>query len=144
MSRTKEAIVSTALTWAVLLSSLVALTACGKKAENPPEQQAAEPVVQAPQGPNQEQMIAAMLRGHPNSRKVCVDGNRDRAFFLDYGPHLKPGEQDDGKMHGWYFIEKVEFYQTSNNTWFITAQEDKKYVTVFPDVSGLVCQVNGL
>lgn len=81
-----------------------------------------------------------MLRGHPNSRRVCVDGTRDRAFFLDYGPALKPGEQDDGKMHGWYFIEKVDFYATSNNTWFITAQEDKKYITVYPDVTGLTCQ----
>jgi len=125
------------LTILAMLALVVGLTACGKKVE---KQASTEPVAQVPQGPNQEQMIAAMLRGHPNSRKICVEGNRDRAFFLDYGPHLKPGEQDDGKMHGWYFIEKVEFYQTSNNTWFITGQEDKKYVTVFPDATGLICK----
>jgi predicted small lipoprotein YifL len=141
MSRNHEAIVSTALTWAVLLAGLAGLVACGKKEENPPPPAAEQAA--APVGPSQEAQIAAMLRGHPNSRRVCVDGNRERAFFLDYGPPLKPGEQDDGKMHGWYFIEKVDFYSTSNNTWFITAQEDRKYVTVYPDVAGLVCQLQG-
>ena len=85
-----------------------------------------------------------MLRGHPNSRKVCVDGNRDRAFFLYYGPLQPAGAEPDGLWHGWLFIEKVDFYQTSNKTWFITNQADNKYAQVYPDVTGLQCKDQGL
>ena len=142
MNKVQEAIVSTACTWAVGLAALSLLVACGKKAENQEHVASpATPVVET--GPSMDQKVDAMLRGHPNSRRVCVDGDRTNAFFLDYGPHLPPGAEHDGKYHGILFIEKVEFYKTSNNTWFITEQDGKKYLTVYPDLAGLVCKVNG-
>lgn len=138
MSRNREAIVATALTWAVALAGLTSLVACSKKLEKPVETK----VTQAQEVP-QDAQIAAMLRGHPNSKRICVDSSRDRAFFLDYGPLPKPNEPSDGLMHGWYFVEKIEFYSAPNGTWFITGQEDSKYITVYPDVNGLVCQQQG-
>lgn len=96
----------------------------------------------APTGPNAEEMLASMLRGHPNSKKICIDGSRENAFFLDYGP-LPKEASDRGLFNGgWFFIEKVEFYKTSNNTWFITNQEDSKYITVYPDVTDLNCRTH--
>jgi hypothetical protein len=129
-------------TGAALLLSLAGLVACGKKEEKPaapPPVAAAPAAVVEPDVPV-EQQIAAMLRGHPNSRKVCVDGERTHAFFLDYGPLPPPGTEADGRFHGWIFIEKVDFYKTSNNTWFITDQDDKKYSQVYPDTIGLACK----
>lgn len=124
-----------------LVAALSGLAACGKKAEKvespdvPPQA-----VVDPTAAPTQDQMIAAMLRGHPNSLRVCVDGERENAFFVDYGPLLPAGAEPDNKYHGFLFIEKVDFYRTSNNTWFITNQADSKYVQVYPDVAELVCK----
>lgn len=136
MSRTSEAVISTVLTWTVLLAGLSGLVACGKKEESPE----VVPVVST--GPDAEEMLAAMLRGHPNSKKICIDGNRENAFFLDYGP--LPTEDKDRVLFagGWLFIEKVKFYKTSNNTWFITDQDTKEYVYVHPDVTGLNCKMH--
>lgn len=130
---------STSFRRVAVLILLVGLVACGKKEEKIaiPPPVVAEPAAVMPTGP---EMISAMLRGHPNSRQVCIDGVRDRSFFLDYGPRLMPGVEADGKYHGWLFIEKVEFFKTSNNTWFITTQEEKKYLEVYPDVIGLTCK----
>ena len=124
-----------------LAAALSGLAACGKRAEtvespDMPPQAVADPTAT----PTQEQMIAAMLRGHPNSFRVCVDGERQNAFFVDYGPLPAAGSEPDNKYHGFLFIEKVEFYKTSNNTWFITNQADNKYVQVYPDVAGLTCK----
>lgn len=116
------------------------LSACTKKEEPPAPPPPAEPSV----SPTTDEMVAAMLRGHPNSRKVCVDGNRDRAFFLYYGPLQPAGSEPDKLYHGWLFIEKVDFYQTSNKTWFITDQAENKYAQVYPDVNGLLCKDQGL
>lgn len=124
-----------------LAAALSGLAACGKKAENPPPVAESAPVVE--QGPTQDQKVDAMLRGHPNSRRVCVDGERPNAFFLDYGPIPPAGTPPDDKHHGILFIEKVEFYKTSNNSWFITNQADDRYIPVYPDLSGLVCKVQG-
>jgi hypothetical protein len=90
--------------------------------------------------PTQDEMIAAMLRGHPNSTQICVDGTRSRSFFVNYGPLLVPGAPEDGNLHGWLFIEDVDFFKTSNNTWFITVQKDDNYIQVYPDVLGLTCK----
>jgi len=129
------------LTTALCMLVPLGLIACGKKAEKttqpPPAKVVAKPA--EPQATAAE-MISAMLRGHPNSKQVCVDGERERAFFLDYGPLLPIGVVPDGKFHGWYFIEKVDFYKTSNNTWFITDQKDDTYLQVYPDVTGLTCR----
>lgn len=142
MNKTRKAIISTACTWVVGLAVLGSLVACGKKAENQEVAAApATPVVEA--GPTLDQKIDAMVRGHPNSKRVCADGERTNAFFVDYGPPLPPGTADDGKHHGILFLEKVEFYKTSNNTWFITEQNGNKYFAVYPDLAGLVCKVNG-
>lgn len=140
MTKGEEQVAVTIATWVVMLSALTGLVACGKKAEKTPEPVAVAASAPTEPQPTQVEMVAAMLRGHPNSRQVCVDGLRDRAFFLDYGPLLPPGSEDDGKYHGWIFIEKVDFYKTSNDTWFILAQDDKKYVQVYPDVTGLFCR----
>lgn len=139
MSKNEEQAAVTITAWVVMLSVLCSLAACGKKEEKPPELAAAASAPAVPQ-PTQVEMVAAVLRGHPNSRQVCVDGERDRAFFLDYGPLQKPGAEPDNQYHGWIFIEKIDFYKTSNNTWFITDQDDKKYAQVYPDVTGLFCR----
>lgn len=55
MSRNREAIVATALTWAVLLSGLSLLAACGKKAEKQEVAEATVAEAAAPVGPTQEQ-----------------------------------------------------------------------------------------
>jgi len=129
-----------ALTVAVLTLA-GGLVACGKKEEKQAvvavAASAPEPVVESI---SNEQQLAAMLRGHPNSRKICIDGERKHAFFMDYGPLPPPGTEDDGKWHGWIFIENVDFYKTSNNTYFITDQDQKKYAQVYPDVTGLQCK----
>ena len=108
------------------------LVACGKKVENPPAAnttQVSEPVVALP---TPEEALDAMLRGHPNSRRICIDGLRERSYFLDYGPLPEPGAKADGYYHGWLFIEKVDFYPTSNKTWFITNQAENKYKPFLP------------
>lgn len=117
------------------------LVACSKKAEKTPPTEPVKAAIE-PTGPQltQADMLTAMLRGHPNSKQVCVDGDREHAFFLDYGPIPPLGTKDDGKWHGWLFIEKIDFFRTSNNTWFITNQSNDKYVQVYPEVLELTCK----
>ena len=117
----------------ILLFTLLA--ACGKKEDLHASAPPSEPVYITT-----DEMVAAMLRGHPNAQKLCVDGNREKSFFLYYGPLPAQGSAPDNLFHGWIFIEKVDFYQTSNKTWFITAQEANKYVQVYPDITGLQCK----
>jgi hypothetical protein len=114
------------------------MVACTKKVEKKTESVAVAAV--DPDDLTQDAMLSAMLRGHPNSKQICVDGTRNHAFFLDYGPLLKYGEPADGQWHGWIFIQDVEFYKTSNNTWFIIDQAANKYIQSYPDVNGLVCR----
>jgi len=117
------------------------LVACGKKAEKtPPPAHVTTAAVPLITPPTQAEMISAMLRGHPNSKQVCIDGERAKAFFLDYGPLLPNGAPPDGRNHGWLFIENIDFFKTSNNTWFITDQKDDNYIQVYPDVQGLTCK----
>jgi hypothetical protein len=126
-----------------LAAALSGLAACGKRAETVesvvvPEPAASVAAVELPI--TQEQALAAMLRGHPNARRICIDGYRTDAFFLDYGPLLPAGAEPDGLWHGWIFIDEIHFYRTSNNTFFVTDQGDEKYAQVYPDVTGLVCK----
>lgn len=137
MSKTKESLLSVTTTWVVLLTALVCLVSCGKKEETPPTAEVIPESV-----PTVDDTIAAMLRGHPNSRRVCVDGLRERSFFIEYSPRPKEGEEANWPFHGWLFIEKVDFYKTSNNTWFITDQSEKKYIQVYPDITGLNCKAH--
>lgn len=122
----------------VALILTVGLTACGKKAETPTAEAA---VVPAPVtvSPTVDEAIVAVLRGHPNSRKICYDTNFD-GYFMYYGPHLPAGAEDDGKMHGWYLVQKIAFYQSANKAWFIGIQPNQNYVTVYPDITGLPCK----
>lgn len=119
---------------------LPVLVACGKKAEEPIQPAAVAEAASAPVSADitPPEALVAMLRGHPNSRQICIDGARKNAFFLDYGPLQKPGEEQDGRWHGWIFVEKVEFYKTSNDTWFIT--DLPNYTQVYPDTTGLICK----
>jgi hypothetical protein len=122
----------------VMLALAVGLTACGKKAENPgaTEVSAPAPAVVAP---TVDEAIVAVLRGHPNSRKICYDTNYD-GYFMYYGPHLPPAAEEDGKFHGWYLVQKIQFYQAANKSWFIGLQPNQNYITVYPDVTGLPCK----
>lgn len=121
-----------------MLTLAVGLTACGKKAETPPAVEVAAPVPVAV-APTVDEALVAVLRGHPNSRKICYDTNFD-GYFMYYGPHLPAGVEDDGKMHGWYLVQKIAFYQAANKSWFIGLQPNQSYVTVYPDVTGLPCK----
>jgi hypothetical protein len=136
MGKTREALLSMTAAWVVVMAGFACLVSCGKKEETPP----AAAVVKV-EVPNAEEALSAMLRGHPNSKRICIDGQREQAFFLDYGPLPKDAADRQLFNGGWLFIEKVEFYKTSNNSWFITNQEDKKYIQVYPDVTGLNCRV---
>ena len=145
-SRTREAIVATTLAWVVATCSLLCVVACSKKAEKTPDPATLNTTANTANTANTatnaplEAQVAAMLRGHPHARRICIDEARENAFFLDYGPPLGPKQEPDGFAHGWLFIEKVKFHETSNNTWFITVQDESSYITVFPDVSGLDCR----
>lgn len=133
---------STLLTAALMLLTSITLVACGKKVESTPIPAAVASAPVVVDQPTEDQALAAILRGHPNSHRACVDGLRENSFFLDYGPPLAPGAEEDGKYHGWLLLDRVEFYKTSNNTWFITIQKDEKYITVYPDVNGLNCKAH--
>lgn len=122
----------------ILLSALAGLTACGKKEETPQISTAAAPEPKTV-APTVDEAIVAVLRGHPNSKKICYDTKFD-GYFAYYGPPLAAGAEDDGKMHGWYLVQNIAFYQAANNSWFIGLQPDKSYVTVYPDVTGLPCK----
>jgi len=95
------------------------------------EQPAAEPV----EKPTTQQMLDAMVRPYARMSKVCVDGARERAFFLLFNDTSEPD-----KLIGWYFVEGINFYKTSNNTWFIGDIADDKFVKVYPDITGLQCK----
>jgi hypothetical protein len=129
-----------ALSVLVAATVLGSLSACGKKAENAKEQtkQAAASSTLKTDWP-QDAMLDAMLRGHPNSKKVCQDENRTNAFFADY-TH-QPEDEDRGIFsQGWVFIQDVEFYETSNKTLFIIEMSHTRYIRAFPDITGLKCK----
>lgn len=120
---------------ALLTVAAAGLTACSKKVENPPD----KAVVSPAQVPTVNESFSAMLRGHPNSIKICYDESYN-GFYLYYGELLKAGEPDDNKHHGWLFIQDVKFYITSAGSWFIAKQANDKYVQIYPDVIGLQCK----
>jgi hypothetical protein len=114
------------------------LAGCGKKAEKD-EKPAAAPPAPTPVIKTdwpQDQTLDAMLRGHPNSRKVCIDEKRANAFFVDYSHK----EENDGFWGGWVFIQNVEFHETSNNTLFVTTMNHNLYIRAYPDVTGMKCK----
>lgn len=115
-------------------------SSCGKKEEAPTPVPAAASAP-APVTATVDEGITAVLRAHPNSRKVCYETNYD-GYMLDYGPPLPPGSEDDGKLHGMYLLQHVQLFKSSNGTWFTGLQEDKEYVTVYPDLTGLPCKVH--
>lgn len=123
----------------VLLGLMLAvgLAACGKKVEEKiPEKVEAAPVVK--EEATQEQKLAAMVRPYDRLVRACADGLRNNSFFVLF--KAPPDGQTEGLFVGWYLIENVEFYKTSNNTWFITELPDKDFVKVYPDVTGLACK----
>ena len=124
-----------------LLAALIlaaGLAACGKKVDTPTATEAGSGTT-ASVAPTVDEALVAVLRGHPNSKKICYDTNFD-GYFMHYGPPLPAGVENDGKMHGWYLVQKIAFYQSANKAWFIGTQPDQAYVTVYPDVTGLPCK----
>lgn len=121
-----------------MLVLCAAFSSCGKKEE---PVAAAVVVAPPPVAATVEEGIAAVLRAHPNSRKVCYETNYD-GYLLDYGPPLAAGVEPDGLFHGWYLLQRVQLYRSSNGTWFTGLQPDKEYVTVYPDASGLPCKAH--
>lgn len=118
-----------------LLAALTGLAGCGKKPAEPVA--TTDPVATAASdvAPTVDQALDAVLRGHPRSLKVCYETKYD-GYFLYYGPI----SDDTSKLSGWLFIQNISFHLSTNNTFFITAQPDKNYVTTFPDVAGLPCK----
>lgn len=128
-----------ALNVLIAVAVLGSLAACGRPAEKVQELPKQTAPAVADPGYPKELMLDAMLRGHPKSKKVCIDETRDRAFFIDYSQREEIPE--NGIFAGsWLFIENVEFYQTSNKTLFITNQDEKKYIAVYPDITNLSCK----
>ena len=85
-----------------------------------------------------EDALSAMVRGHPNSKKVCYD-RKLNGYLIYYRPPLKAGDTpEEGKYYGWLYIDKVRFYQSANNTWFIAEQNN--HIAVYPDDTGLPCK----
>lgn len=124
-----------------VLTLLVGLVACGKKEESTPVVAVAASAPEPAVDPiSSEQQLSSILRSHPNSRRACIDGERKYTYFLDYGPLPPPNTEDDGRNHGWLYIEGVQFFKTSNNTYFNTVQDEDKYIRVYPDVNGLQCK----
>lgn len=121
------------------LSLSVCLVACSKKVETPPVDVPASTVATPSVAATVDEGIAAVLRAHPNSRMVCYETKFD-GYFLNYGPRLPVGTDDDGQLHGWYLLQHVQLWRSSNDTWFTGEQPDKEYVTVFPEVTGLPCK----
>jgi hypothetical protein len=120
---------------------LSALAACGPnpepKKQPTPAITATVPDVAASVITSEEAMVAVM-RGHPHSIQVCYDTGLN-GYFLQYPPR-KEGATDD-VMYGWYFLQKVQYFRASNNTWFIANQPEVNYASVYPDVAGLPCKM---
>lgn len=110
------------------------LMACTEKQDVPP------PAVVAVVAtlPTIEEGVIAVVRGHPHSTKVCHE-----PAFAGYFIHYKEkvdGAPEDDHFHGWYIVQNMKFYKSSNNTWFIGDNEAKDYVVVYPDITGLTCK----
>ena len=118
-----------------LSAALIGLAGCTKKAAEPVAVNEPNATATADVAPTVDQAIDAVLRGHPRSQKVCYETKYD-GYFLYYGPI----SDDTTKLSGWFLIQNIGFYQSTNNTFFISTQPDKNYVTVFPDVTGLPCK----
>lgn len=118
-----------------LLAALLGLAGCGKKPAEPATANESAVAATVDVAPTVDQAIDAVLRGHPRSLKACYETKYD-GYFLYYGPV----SDDTSKLSGWLFIQNISFHLSTNNTFFITAQPDKNYVTAFPDVTGLPCK----
>lgn len=114
----------------LVILAVAALVGCGKVEEPAKEQ---NPL------PTGDQATEAILRGHPNSLQVCYD-SRLNGFFLDYGPMLPAGADNDNKYHGWLWIEAPNFFLSANGKWFMQELAVDKYVQVYPDTNGLPCK----
>ena len=117
----------------LIILSIAALVGCGKKEDPKPA------VVEAAPTPSVDQAVDAILRSHPNSNQVCFD-SKLHGFFLDYGPLLPAGSADDGKFHGWYWIDTPNFFLSANGKWFTQDLANDKYAQVYPDTTGLPCR----
>jgi hypothetical protein len=86
-----------------------------------------------------DEALAAVARSHPHSKKVCYDP--DWGYFLDYGKLPDPNTPDDGFLHGTLLIQDIVFHRSANGTFWMNRIDDNKYISLFPDLSGLTCKV---
>lgn len=122
----------------VLVSSFLLIAGCGR-----PETkvQKKEPVKEEKEIVTYtvRQMLGAMVRSHPNSKKACYDSKLNM-FMMYYGPRPKVGEEIlPDRYYGWIALQNVKFYEMSNKTLFVTPQPEKNYRDIYPDVAGLPC-----
>ena len=118
------------------------LAACGKDVKKKPknsEQAASTTQAKVPDPePTVDEALAAVVRAHPNSLKVCKD---DYGYFVSYGPPLKAGQEaDNSRYYGWQLVQGIKFYQSTNKTWFVVENKEVNYFQVYPDVTGLKCK----
>lgn len=115
------------------MAAILGLSACGKR-----EEPVAVSTPAVSPSPTVDEAITAVVRGHPHSLTVCYDQPLN-GYFVHYKDAVD-GAEPDGNYHGWYFLQKIDFYKAANNTWFIGNQPESSYVVVYPDVTGLPCK----
>jgi hypothetical protein len=134
----------------LIVQLIVALLAFGYYAFNH------KPTENIPVENNSRQDIAtdivldAVARAHQGAKKICFNewffkSNIKTAQFYLYYPILLSGEKDpEGQeyFHGWYYFEvkEHEFYESNNNTRFITDYPNDRYVKIYPKTEGLLCK----
>jgi hypothetical protein len=125
----------------LLAVATAALVGCEAKVniKSTPEVPPPAPVLaaSAPEqtSPTVEQALDTVARAHPRSKKICYETKHD-AYFIYY---VEP-PKEEGDLNGWYYIDKIGFYPSSNGTYFIQEQAIDKYIKTYPDVTNLPCK----
>lgn len=127
----------------IALALAVCLVACGDKKEPPktveipPESTASAASALVTPIPTGAEMLSAMKRGFDRTNQICINTiDNKTSFFIDFKE-----DPDPTKFSGWYYIEKISFYRTQANTWYVQDIPDDQFIKVYPDVTGLQCKV---